>query len=153
VTRAERKRFFDLCVGRMLRTTVVMSHDHKRVKLEAVVDTGAPISVIAVGTAKALGFHPPKTRQSVLRTPGENVLVYGGVPVSVKAVRGPKVPIWVVVSGPTFLRSIEADMLLGLDYLASACAHVDVLRKTVSYEVLPMFTGKAHKRKGLNHVT
>ena len=130
----------------------MVSHDHKRVKLQAVVDSGAPISVMAVGTAKALGLHPPKTRQSVLRTPGENVPIYGGVPVSVKAVRGPKVPIWIVVSGPAFLRSIKADMLLGLDYLALACAHIDVLRKTVSYEVLPMFTGKPKQAKrGSSH--
>ena len=143
---AERKQFFETLLGRMLRTTVKVSvTKHRPVHLDAIVDTGAPISVISAETAKALGFHPPRKRRVVLATPGGHVRVYGAVWINLQAADGPKVCILAAVSSPEFLNEARTGMILGLDYLASALAHVDIFRRKITYKTLPVFTGKARR--------
>ena len=141
---AERKQFFETLLARMLHTMVkVSATGYKPVQLTAIVDTGAPISVISAATAKALGFHPPKKRRAVLMTPGGNVRVYGVVWVDLQAEDGPKVSVLAAVSSPEFLNEARTGMILGLDYLAPAIAHVDIFRRKITYKTLPVFTSKA----------
>ncbi len=163
-SRSELRKSFDEEARRLIVVPVELSQDapgtpgRNSITLRAMVDTGAMATLVRLSSVRGrIPYRRPPREFAAVRRGIDSLVgplrIFGAFHALIRAEGGPEFPTTIGIidfSGIPHLKIIDADMILGLDYLNLSAATVDVSARVVRYgrEPLPFYQ-TASLRTGL----